>query len=61
MMMSCLHGVHTMWTPMKPCHVSHMWWEWNVNPNDTMLTGFTSYANPNDVTLGMHNMHVCAH
>ena len=59
MMTSCLHGVQTMQTPMISCHVSCIWWEWNVNANDVILTWFASHANPNDVTSGMHDS--CVH
>ena len=42
-----------MQTPMMSCHISHTWWEWNVNPNDIMLTWFASHANPSGITSGM--------
>ena len=58
MMTSCLHGAHAMLTPMTSCHVSHMWWEWNTNP-DVMLMWFTLYVNSNDIMMGMHNMSMC--
>ena len=57
--MSFLCGVQTMQTPMMPCHISHMWYEWNENPKDIMLMWFTLYVNPNDVTLGTHE--TCIH
>ena len=39
---------------MMSCHISHAWWEWNVNPNehDIMLMY--------DITSGMHDSHACA-
>ena len=37
-----------------------MWHEWNVNADDVMMTWFTLYVIPCDITLGMHNMHVHA-
>ena len=36
-----------------------MWHEWNVNTNDIMITWFTSYVNPSDITSGM--CIVCMH
>ena len=44
---------------MTSHHSIPMWWEWNMNPNIIMLMWFTLYANTNDITLGMHDMHTC--
>ena len=45
---------------MTSCHVSPTWHEWNVNPNDVMLTQFALHANPNDVMLGTCDTCACA-
>ena len=55
MMTSCLHGVHTMQTPMTSCHISYMWQEWNVNHNDIILMCFALYVVSNDIMSGMHD------
>ena len=45
-----------MQTPMMSCHIIPMSHEWNANANNIMMTWFTLYANPSDVTLSMHDM-----
>ena len=40
---------------MTSCHIIATWHKWNANANDVMMTWFTLYTKPSDVTLGMHN------
>ena len=43
---------------MMSCHLIPTWHEWNVNANDIMMTWYTLYVNPSDITLVMH-VHMC--
>ena len=48
-----------MQTPMMSCHLIPTLHELNMNANDIMMTWLALYANPTDITTGMHDM--CAH
>ena len=42
---------------MMSCHLIPTWHEWNMNDNDVMMMWLTSYTNPSDVHVHMHDTH----
>ena len=47
-----------MQTPMMSCHLIPIWHEWNTIADDIMMTWFTLYVNPSDITSGMCNTYM---